>query len=305
MRTYQFGASGKSHWIVVWPGGAWRWSTALATVSKEQAHVAGVGRRRAGLLAQVTGANHALAALGPLQRRQPRREHAGAARERLGGHAGGPQLGLERLGADRADLLEGGAEYLRVPPVPAGRDEHGGGPRDDLVQRLGDGVDALWVLSREVVQQLDSEADVALLVERDLLHAGTEGGQDVALLQVALDEVLAGLGERGLDDQVVEEDRLGQLGARAVPAQLVGHGVEPLEHHAEAPGQLGLGGLEGRADVVAGLDDLAHEAPEEDGVASFVDLLRGQEVLLLLARGGVDVRGEVSATESSPWKNRA
>ena len=36
-----------------------------------------------------------------------------------------------------------------------------------------------------------------------------------------------------------------------------------------------------------------HEALEEDGVARLVDLLGGEEVLLLLARRGVDERREV------------
>ena len=44
---------------------------------------------------------------------------------------------------------------------------------------------------------------------------------------------------------------------------------------------------------VAALDDLVHEAVEEDRVARLVDLLGGEEVLLLLARGGVDERREV------------
>ena len=44
---------------------------------------------------------------------------------------------------------------------------------------------------------------------------------------------------------------------------------------------------------VAAADDLVHEALEEDRVARLVDLLRGQEVLLLLARRGVDERREV------------
>ena len=41
--------------------------------------------------------------------------------------------------------------------------------------------------------------------------------------------------------------------------------------------------------VAADAGDLAHEAREEDRVASLVDLLGGEEVLLLLARRGVDV----------------
>ena len=44
---------------------------------------------------------------------------------------------------------------------------------------------------------------------------------------------------------------------------------------------------------VAGPGDLAHEPGEQHRVAGLVDLLGGQEVLLLLARGGVDERGEV------------
>ena len=44
---------------------------------------------------------------------------------------------------------------------------------------------------------------------------------------------------------------------------------------------------------VADADDLLHEALEEDRVAGLVDLLGGEEVLLLLARRGVDERREV------------
>ena len=44
---------------------------------------------------------------------------------------------------------------------------------------------------------------------------------------------------------------------------------------------------------VAAPDDLVHEALEEDRVARLVDLLGGEEVLLLLPRGGVDERREV------------
>jgi hypothetical protein len=45
--------------------------------------------------------------------------------------------------------------------------------------------------------------------------------------------------------------------------------------------------------AVADADDLVHEAVKEDGVARLVDLLRRQEVLLLLQRGGVDVGRQV------------
>ena len=56
----------------------------------------------------------------------------------------------------------------------------------------------------------------------------------------------------------------------------------------------GCDGLQAAGDrPVADADDLLHEALEEDRVARLVHLLGGEEVLLLLARGGVDERGEV------------
>ena len=85
---------------------------------------------------------------------------------------------------------------------------------------------------------------MALLVGGDVLHALAERGQLVALLQVAADEVLAGLGERRLDHDVVERHRGGELGGRVVGAQLVGHAVEAIEDLAEAGGQLGLDRLQ-------------------------------------------------------------
>ena len=102
-----------------------------------------------------------------------------------------------------------------------------------------------------------------------------------------------GLRERRLDDHVVERDRLAELGQRAVAAQLVGHPVEPVEDLAVAPVELRLGVGEPGGDPVAGADHLAEEAREEDRMARLVDLLRGEEVLLLLERRGVDVGREV------------
>ena len=89
-----------------------------------------------------------------------------------------------------------------------------------LGDRLGhaDGVFAV-----QVGQQLHAEADVALLVGGDVLHALAERRQLVALFEVAADEVLARLGERRLDHDVVERHRRGELGGGAVGAQLVGH----------------------------------------------------------------------------------
>ena len=129
---------------------------------------------------------------------------------------------------------------------------------------------------------------------RHVAHPGAERRQHVLLGQVGLDEVLARLGERRLDDHVVHRHRLGELGARAVAPQLGGHAVEVLERLDEAVGQLAAGRLEAARDrPVARADDLVHEALEQHGVARLVDLLGGEEVLLLLARRGVDERREV------------
>ena len=134
---------------------------------------------------------------------------------------------------------------------------------------------------------------MALLVPGDVLHARVEAGKDAPLLQVALDEVLAGLCERRLDDQVVHRDRGGEVGLRAVLPEAVGHLVEVLEGLPEAPREVGVGRVQRAVDVLPALHDLLHEAAEEDGVARLVHLLGGQEVLLLLARGGVDERRQV------------
>ena len=112
----------------------------------------------------------------------------------------------------------------------------------------------------------------------------------IALLQVARDEVLAGLRERRLDQQVVERDRGGEVRAGRPAAQFRAHRLEPAEHLAEAPGEPRLDRGEPRAGVgAADAGDLVHEAAEEDRVARLVDLLGGEEVLLLLERRGVDV----------------
>jgi hypothetical protein len=238
-------------------------------------------------------AEHGQPALRPLRRRHVVR-HDLAARQLLDRHPRGPQLRLERARALGVDLLEREAEALRVAAVPAGRDEDGERGGHDLAQLLGDRRLDLGVLGGEVAQQLHAEADVALLVERDVAHARAEARQQLAVVEVGLDEVLPRLGERRLDDQVVHGHGLGELRSRAIAAQLVRDAVQHLEGAAEAPGELGLGGGEPARDrAVADLDHLVHEAPEEDGVARLVDLLGGEEVLLLLARRGVDERAQV------------
>jgi hypothetical protein len=93
---------------------------------------------------------------------------------------------------------------------------------------------------------------------------------------------------------VVHRDGLRELGPRAVAAQLVGVLVEQLERLDEAPGQLRPDRLEPAARrAVAEPRDFVHEALEEDRVARLVDLLGGEEVLLLLVRCRVDERREV------------
>ena len=157
---------------------------------------------------------------------------------------------------------------------------------------------ASWVscgfVAVEVGEELDAEGDVALLVDRDVAHPLAEAGQQVQALERRLDQVLAGLGERALDDDVVERHGLGERPRRVVGAQLVGHPVQAAEDLAVAPGELVLRGAQAVAErAVADADDLVHPAMEEDRVARLVDLLRGEEVLLLLQRRGVDVRREV------------
>ena len=93
---------------------------------------------------------------------------------------------------------------------------------------------------------------------------------------------------------MVERHGGSQLGRGAVGAQLVGHRVEAVEDLAEADGELRLDCLQAaRHGPVADPADLVHEALEEHRVAGLVDLLGGEEVLLLLQGGGVDVGGEV------------
>ena len=214
--------------------------------------------------------------------------------ELVDGHPGRAQLALERAPRLGVDLLEREAEALGVGAVPARRDEHAGARRQHLAQQLRDRVRHLRVLAPEVGEQLHAEADVALLVVGDVAHPGAERGQDVAPREVVLDEVLAGLREGGLDDDVVERHALGELGPRPVAAQLVGVAVEVLERAPEAVRQLRLDRTQPAGDVaLAEPGDLVHEALEEDGVARLVDLLRGEEILLLLTGSGVDERREV------------
>jgi hypothetical protein len=135
---------------------------------------------------------------------------------------------------------------------------------------------------------------VALLVHRDVAHAVAEAGEEVELLEPVVEHVLARLGQAGLDHHVVERHAAGeQVAVVRRGLQLLGHVLEVGERLAVAPGQVRRRRLQRAADgPVADADDLLEEALEEDRVAGLVDLLRGEELLLLLERRGLDVRAE-------------
>ena len=105
--------------------------------------------------------------------------------------------------------------------------------------------------------------------------------------------MLAGLRERGFNQDVVERDCACELMRRLVGAQCHAHILKPLEDHLVAPAELACCGVHAAGDAaVAKAYDLIHEAVEENAVARLVNLLRRDEVLLLLKRGGVDVGRE-------------
>ncbi len=99
------------------------------------------------------------------------------------GEACGAQLCGHRGQALDADLVVGGAEDRYVAFVPAGWHQHLGGVAGDVAQDSGDRLghpDRVFAV--EVGQQLDAEANVALLVCGDVLDPLAERGQRVALL---------------------------------------------------------------------------------------------------------------------------
>jgi len=117
--------------------------------------------------------------------------------------------------------------------------------------------------------------------------------EQLALGEVARDEVLPRLRQRRLDDAVVERHRRRQARDRRVATQLVAGRLEAAEDPLEAPVQPGPDLLERTVyPAVSDPGDLVHEAIEEDGVPGLVGLLGGKEVLLLFQRRGVDVGRE-------------
>src|SRR5581483_5224715 len=104
----------------------------------------------------------------------------------------------------------------------------------------------------------------------------------------------AGLGQGGLDHQVVERDRLRELGPGPVAAKLGGYPVKRSEYMPKSPGQVLIGSRQsGGVGARVHVGNLSHETGEQDRVPCFIGLLGGQEILLLLLGRGVDEGREV------------
>ena len=171
--------------------------------------------------------------------------------------------------------------------------EHRDRVGQQLLEQLDHRLLALLGFLEELREHLDAEADVALFVAGDVRHPLAEAGHRAGVGEVVLDEMLPRLRQGRLDDHVVERDRAGEVRQRAVAPQVVGHPVEAVEDVPIAPAELRLGVGERGGDRVAGADHLLEEPVEEDRVACLVDLLGGEEVLLLGPWRRVDVGGEV------------
>jgi hypothetical protein len=99
---------------------------------------------------------------------------------------------------------------------------------------------------------------------------------------------------------------LRELGARAVARSSSVTRSSMLEGLAEAPGQLGSVASQRAGDrAVAALDDLVHEALEEDAWRASSTCWVARKYFCS-SRGAASMNGDrLSATESSPWKNIA
>ena len=166
----------KFHWIVV-PGATdvsiWRRSpsNSIAVASGFGLDVA-VGR------AEVARPQERQRPVGAFARRDVEREPDPHLR---GVEPGGAQAAVDRVGAVGVDVLEREPEQRHVALVPARRHEHGRGVGQDLAQQVGDRRLALGVLAGQVGDQLDAEADVALLVLGDVGDALAKAREQVAL----------------------------------------------------------------------------------------------------------------------------
>ena len=137
------------------------------------------------------------------------------------------------------EILHRVAEARRVGRVPARRDRHAERPRQDLADDVDDRVLRLGGVGRGRGRRAASRRRRCGAARRARRCACPRGSPAAGrALQRRLDDVLAGLGERPLDDDVVERDRLGELARRAVAAQLGGHRSR-RRTLAVAPGELG------------------------------------------------------------------
>src|SRR5438093_5761499 len=188
----------------------------------------------------------------------------------------------QRLRREGARLVDRRAEELDVL-LPLGhplRAQHPVGDRPDLDERALDRVEVAPVAPGHVAQEARAEGDVAVLVACHVGEPRDERRQRPHPLVVVDDEVLAGQGERALDDHVVQRDRLDQaLVVLGLDGQAVDALVQDLvEEHLEVVVEVLGGGLKALAQPLGLVDaDLAVEAVEERDVARLVGDLRRQE----------------------------
>ena len=119
------------------------------------------------------------------------------------------QLALERLQAERVDLAEREVEALGVAGVEVGWDEYADHPRNHAIEHLDRGRPAFLGVMYQLIEELCAEGNVPLFVPRGLRQSVGEPREDVPLLQVAMDEVLARDREDRFDDHVTKCYRLG------------------------------------------------------------------------------------------------
>ena len=136
-----------------------------------------------------------------------------------------------------------------------------------------------------LLQEPGAVGDVAVLVLGDLAKALQEAGQDAVALEDARQGVLAGEGQRALDDHVVGRDEvdLGLEVGRVGQQPPVGVDEHLVEEDLEGLVEVLAGAVQAVLEAAVVADDLLVEAVEVLGVAGLVDLLGREEVLLALA----------------------
>ena len=176
----------KSHWIVPGRAGAARCRPRARIRSNSISHRL-AGRAAAGRSSR--RARRAGAARMPrsraLARRQVGREER---RARAGPRSACPALRSlvsSEVAPSLADVLDREAEHLRVAASQSGGTSTAAVYGITSRSRSATAPGTSRVLAVEVGEQLHAEADVALLVLRDVLHPSRKPGQQVALVQVA------------------------------------------------------------------------------------------------------------------------